>query len=218
MPAVTTGDSRAWGCALTPKAPAGAQQPSTSPVPRGNEGQVLSSPDELDESLSGGFTHVLIVDGQDLVSWQEFILRGATCRERGSGPARHPGAAGWGGSRRVPSTSKAFVHVCGCGGHPADPPEVTGEDRSPGRGPIRGRCRCASWSPGDGPHHTPYLLPLSAPPPASRCQPRSQIRSGGGAGLSPVGVCPKAAAHIPYHRHRAPPASHGCTAEQRSRL
>lgn len=57
---------------------------------------MLSSPDELDESLSGGFTHVLIVDGQDLVSWQEFILRGATCQEIGSGPVRHPGAAGLG--------------------------------------------------------------------------------------------------------------------------
>lgn len=47
----------------------------------------------------------------------------------------------------VPSTPKAFAHVCGCEGHPAGPREAKGEDRSPGRGPTRGRSRCASWHP-----------------------------------------------------------------------
>lgn len=139
-----------------PKAPVGAQ----SPLPGGNKGRVLSSPDKLNESLSGGFTHVLIVDGQDLVSWQEFILRGAACRERGSGPAQASRAAGWGGSRRVPSTPKVFSLVRGCGGHPTSPPEGTGEDRSPGRGPTRGRCCCAPCGCVQGPLQ-PHTLPAA---------------------------------------------------------
>lgn len=52
--------------------------------------RLLPSPDELDEPLSGGFAHILIVDGQNLVSWQEFVLRGATCQDTGS-------ALGWPG-------------------------------------------------------------------------------------------------------------------------
>lgn len=139
----------------------------------------------------------------------------------GQGQPRHLRSVEWRGSRRVPSTPKVLACVCGCGGHPADPPEGTGEDRSPGMGPTRGRCRCASWHPAvvsRDPPHPPYLLPPSAPPLASHCRPRSRIRSRGGAGPSPVGACPKAAAHIPYHRHCAPPASHGCAAERRGRL
>lgn len=137
---------------------------------------------------------------------------GPPARREGQGQPRHPGAVGWRGSRRVPSTPKAFAHVRGCGGHPAGPPEGTGEDRSPGRGPTGGKCHCVSRHAAAVSRSTPtpYLLPPTAPPLASRCQPQSRIRRGGGAGPSPVGACPKAAAHIPYHRHRAPPASHGC--------
>lgn len=63
---------------------------------------MLSSPDKLDESLSGGFTHILIVDGQDLVSWQEFILRGAACQERGSGPTQASRSCGVKGKQEGP--------------------------------------------------------------------------------------------------------------------
>lgn len=94
-----------------PKAPVGAQQPGMSPHPGGDEGPVLSSPDKLDESLSGGFTHILIVDGQDLVSWQEFILRGAACQERGSGQAQASWGCGVGGKQEGPKHPQS---ICPC--------------------------------------------------------------------------------------------------------
>lgn len=158
--------------------------------------KVLPSPDELDEPLSGGFAHILIVDGQNLVSWQQFVLRGAACQETGSVLVWPRGTTdsqkgGGGGPNHLHSV---YPHT-----QPwrdsMDPPEGTG-----------------AW--GGGTPCTPYLLPPSAPPRASHCQPQSRIRSGDGAGPSPVGACPKAAAHIPYHRH-TPPASHGCRAQGR---
>lgn len=115
---------------------------------------MLSSPDKLDESLSGGFTHILIVDGQDLVSWQEFILRGAACQERGSGPTQASRSCGVEGKQEGPKHPQSIV--CGCGGHPAAPPEGTGEDRSPGRGPGRGKRRCVSWHAAAVSRSTPH--------------------------------------------------------------
>lgn len=87
---------------------------------------MLSSPDELDESLSGGFTHILIIDGQDLVSWQEFILRGATCRDRGSGPAQAPQVCGMEGKQEGPEHPQS---ACLCMWLWRAPCRPTGGDR-----------------------------------------------------------------------------------------
>lgn len=90
----------------------------------------LSSPDKLDESLSGGFTHILIVDGQDLVSWQEFILRGAACQDRGSGPTRASRSCGAEGKHGGPKHPQS---IC--------PPMWPWRTpcRRPGRGDRRGQ-------------------------------------------------------------------------------
>lgn len=190
-------DDEVFGLPATERRSEGGRLCSTfghgerSALPGRTMDKVLPSPDELNEPLSGGFAHVLIVDGQNLVSWQQFVLRGATCRERGSAlvwprvllPARR----GEGNHlRSVYPRTWAWRDSM-------DSPEGTG-----------------TW--GGGTPSTPYLLPPIAPPRASHCRPQSRIRSGDGAGPSPVGACPKAAAHIPYHRH-TPPASHGCRAQ-----
>lgn len=118
---------------------------------------MLSSPDKLDESLSGGFTHILIVDGQDLISWQEFILRGAACQERGSGPTQASRSCGAEGKQEGPKHPQS---VC--------PPTWLRRTRCrPTRGdsrgqqepregcPSRGKRRCVSWSCPGPPHTLP---------------------------------------------------------------
>lgn len=48
-------------------------------------------PHKLYESLSWGFTHIFIIYGQNLVTCQEFIIRGSACqREGGSTVSRCP--------------------------------------------------------------------------------------------------------------------------------
>lgn len=209
-------------CNDTPRLRSGHSSPARAPSPEAMRDECcLHLTSSMNLSLGASLTSSLLMakiwsPGRSLSS------EGPPAGREGQGQPRHPRAVGLGGSRRVPSTTKPFAHVCGCGGQPAGTPEGDRRGQEPREGSHQGKvplcflapCSCVQGAP----HCTPYLLPLSAPPPASHCRPQSRIRSGGGVGLSPVGACLKAAAHIPYHHHHAPPASHGCAAERRGRL
>lgn len=63
----------------------------------------LLLPDEFYEPLPGGFTHVLLINSHNLVTSQELVLRGASCRgeERGMRAWSHCWeSAGLGGSHQ----------------------------------------------------------------------------------------------------------------------
>lgn len=204
------------GCALT------AQQPGVSPSPeamRDKRCPHLTS--SMNLSLGASLTSSSLMakiwsPGRSLSS------EGPPARREGQGQPRHPGAAGWRVKQEGPKHPQSICPpMWRLRRTPCRPARGDRRGQEPREGcRSRGKRRCVSWQAAavSRTNPTSYLLPPTAPPPASRCQPQSRIRRGGGAGPSPVGACPKAAAHIPYHRHRAPPASHGCAASTGTRL
>lgn len=75
-------------------------------------------PDEFYEPLPGGFTHVLLINSHNLVTSQEFVLRGASCRgeERGVRAWGHCWkSAGLGGSNQCLKELKWVLQLVGHG-------------------------------------------------------------------------------------------------------
>lgn len=72
-------------------------------------------PDKFYEPLPGGFTHVLLINSHNLVTSQELVLRGASCRgeERGMRAWSHCWeSAGLGGSRQcLKELKRVLKHV-----------------------------------------------------------------------------------------------------------
>lgn len=75
-------------------------------------------PDEFYEPLSGGFTHVLLINSHNLVTSQELVLRRASCRgeERGVRAWSHGWeSTGLGGSNQRLRELKRVLRPAGDG-------------------------------------------------------------------------------------------------------
>lgn len=106
--------------------PLRAREDRGSPYPTGGTGEGSAVvylprptrpllPDKFYEPLPGGFTHVLLINSHNLVTSQELVLRGASCRgeERGMrawGPLLGKRRSGW--ESPVPEGAEAGTEAC----------------------------------------------------------------------------------------------------------